>query len=235
MTFSNVFAQNTQKIKVRVVEPQTRAVDDETIDLLCNRLRQAVTLNDLASYDKTQRFVLLPKINVVEKKRTSTVPVKYAVEVEISFFFLDTYNKTILAQETLSRKGVGATEKSAIKQAVQNIKARERRLKTVLTLGKEHATEIINASCEEFLNENAKILNSGTNIALCDLVASMSQTEENAECFAKLIEYYNSLPADQIEKVEKELEDEPDLSWMQTDEENVEQKESEKMKKKIKK
>ena len=130
-----------QMIPVRVIMPVNDAVKGDALTVLCNRLNQSVTLNGLGSATDEERFLIVTSINILSKNATTTIPPQFIAEVELTFYFVDNVNKLILAQETITKKGMDNTEDKAIAKAVKMVLPRDPKLKKLITLGKQKAIE----------------------------------------------------------------------------------------------
>lgn len=140
---ASVFGQNEEKIRLTVLEPASETIDASSLSALCSRLNQAVSLNEMNSYDENNRFLLYSEVSVVDTQKSTTVPAVYIAQIEMTVYFLDNEQKAILAQETLTAKGTSATEDKAIAKAVKSIKSRDAKLKKVINIGRNKAAEIL--------------------------------------------------------------------------------------------
>lgn len=130
-----------QMIPVRVLMLQNDNIDADALAVLYNRLNQAVTLNGLGSVSDENRFLIVPSVTVLSNIATASVPVQYMAEVEVSVYFVDNVNKTILAQETITKNGMDSSDDLAVAKAIKLIQARDPKLKKLIKLGKERAAE----------------------------------------------------------------------------------------------
>lgn len=140
---ASVFGQNEKNIRLTVLEPVSETIDATTLSVLYNNLNQAVSLNEMNSYDSRNRFLMYSEVSVVDTQKSTTVPAVYIAQIEVTVYFLDNEQKMILAQETLSAKGTAAVEDKAITKAVKSIKARDSKLKKVINIGRNKAAEIL--------------------------------------------------------------------------------------------
>lgn len=140
---ASVFGQNEQNIRLTVLEPVSETIDATALSALYTNLNQAVSLNEMNSYDSRNRFLMYSEVSVVDTQKSTTVPAVYIAQIEVTVYFLDNEQKKILAQETLSAKGTAAVEDKAITKAVRSIKARDSKLKKVINIGRNKAVEIL--------------------------------------------------------------------------------------------
>lgn len=145
---ASVFGQNEQNIRLTVLEPVSETIDATALSALYNNLNQAVSLNEMNSYDVHNRFLMYSEVSVVDTQKSTTVPAVYIAQIEVTVYFLDNEKKTILAQETLSAKGTASVEDKAVMKAVRSIKARDSKLKKVINIGRNKAAEILASETE---------------------------------------------------------------------------------------
>lgn len=130
-----------QNMSVRVLMPVNKNVKDEALTVLNNRLNQAVTLNGMGSSTNENRFLIVSSVTVLSNEATASVPPQYMAEVEVAVFFVDNINKTILSQETITKKGLDSSNDKAVSKAIQQIQARDPKLKKLIKIGKDKALQ----------------------------------------------------------------------------------------------
>ena len=121
---------------IRVLYPSNDNISEEASSVLYNRLNQAVTLNGIASTDNSNKFLLIPSVTVLSIEQTTTVPINYVAEVEITMFIVDNSKKLLMSQEIFVKKGVADNERKAVVEAIKSIKARDPKIKKMITIGK---------------------------------------------------------------------------------------------------
>ena len=126
---------------IRVLYPSNDNISEEASSVLYNRLNQAVTLNGIASTDNSNKFLLIPSVTVLSIERTTTVPINYVAEVEITMFIVDNSKKLLMSQEIFVKKGVADNERKAVVEAIKSIKARDPKIKKMITIGKNRIIE----------------------------------------------------------------------------------------------
>lgn len=134
-----------QMIPVRVLMPTHNDIKGDAITVLYNRINQAVTLNGLGSSTNESRFIIVTSVTVLSKTATPSIPPQFMSEVEVSFYFVDNVNKVILSQEMITKKGMDDNADKAVAKAIKSIKARDPKLKKLITLGKQRAIEYYKA------------------------------------------------------------------------------------------
>ncbi|MGN0032236.1 MAG: hypothetical protein ACI358_00390 [Candidatus Limimorpha sp.] len=134
-----------QMIPVRVLMPTNSEIKGDALTILYNRLNQAVALNGLGSSTNESRFIIVPSITVVSKSATSSIPVQFLAEVEISLYFVDNVNKVILAQEVITKKAMDNNDSAAVSKAIKSVQARDPKLKKLINIGKNNAVQYYSA------------------------------------------------------------------------------------------
>lgn len=138
----------SSRLAIGVVTPI--GVENENSAMaLQNTINQALALNGLSAVDS--RFMVIPKVALFSKSTTATAPVKFVVELEISLFMADLYTGVIMSQTSFSVKGVGNNESQAYLKAIQNVQARNSKLKTMIINGKAKIMSYFEADGEQIL------------------------------------------------------------------------------------
>lgn len=135
-----------EMIPVRVLMPVNKDIKGDALTVLYNRLNQAVTLNGLGSSTNENRFLIVTSVTVLSNEATASVPVQYMAEVEVALYFVDNVTKVILSQEMITKKGMDSTDDKAIGKALQQIQARDPKLKKLIKIGKDRAIQYYKAT-----------------------------------------------------------------------------------------
>jgi hypothetical protein len=139
----------SELIAVGVCEPI--GIDNSNAaTILTNNILQAITLNGLSATDS--RFIVIPKVALVEKSVTPTAPPKYVAQLEISLFLADLYTGTILSQSSFEVKGIGRNDAQAYISAVRNVTSRHSKLKTMIVVGKDKIIAYFNGEAANILS-----------------------------------------------------------------------------------
>lgn len=138
-----------QMIPVRVLMPVNKDVKGDALTVLFNNINQAVTLNGLGSSTNESRFLIVSSVTVLSKNATASIPPQFLAEVEVTFYFVDNVNKVILSQEMITKKGMDDNDDRAVAKAIKSIKARDPKLKKLITIGKQRAVEYYKALDEK--------------------------------------------------------------------------------------
>lgn len=134
-----------EMIPVRVLMPVNDEIKGDALTVLYNRLNQAVTLNGLGSTTNDSRFLIVTSVTVLSKTVTTSIPPQHVAEVEIALYFVDNVNKVILSQEIINKNGMADNDAAALAKAIKSVQARDRKLKKLITVGKDRAIEYYKA------------------------------------------------------------------------------------------
>lgn len=134
-----------EMIPVRVLMPVNDEIKGDAMTVLYNRLNQAVTLNGLGSTTNDSRFLIVTSVTVLSKTVTTSIPPQHVAEVEIALYFVDNVNKVILSQEIINKNGMADNDAAALAKAIKSVQARDRKLKKLITVGKDRAIEYYKA------------------------------------------------------------------------------------------
>ncbi len=116
---------------------------DNAAQTLQNNVMQAMVLNGLSAEGK--RFTTRIKVAELSVETTATAPVQYITELEISMFIVDTLKNVVYGQTSFTVKGIDDTEGGSYIAAVRNVKARNPKLKTLITSAKDKILAAIQA------------------------------------------------------------------------------------------
>lgn len=134
-----------EMIPVRVLMPINDEIKGDALTVLYNRLNQAVTLNGLGASTNDSRFLIVSSVTVLSKNVTTSIPPQHVAEVEVAVYFVDNENKVILSQEIINKNGMADNDAAALSKAIKSIQARDRKLKKLITVGKDRAVEYYRA------------------------------------------------------------------------------------------
>lgn len=86
------------------------------------KLRQLATQNGFGSM--SQDFVITADVVTVDKQRTTTAPVQFIVELQVSIYVVNALEKVIINETSMGVKGIGAYDSKAIINAINQINAK---------------------------------------------------------------------------------------------------------------
>ena len=207
--------QNVKAQAIRVLTPSTANISNEAATLLYNRLNQAVSLNGIGSTDNSNKFLMVPSVVVTSIEPTTTAPVNYVAEIEVTLFLVDNSKKLVMSQETLVKKGVGENETKAILEAIKSIKARDPKLKKLITIGKDRIIEYYNTECETVVKTINAYLECGMVDKALNELNAIPQIDGNTGCYDNTLNILSKISQEQQEAANNIIKNEtPDVSWI---------------------
>ncbi len=132
---------------------------DNAAQTLRNNLVQAFVLNGVAAVDS--RFTTVTNVVELSKDVTSSAPVMYITELEMSIFVIDLYTGTIFGQTSFTIKGIGDNEGASYMDAIRNVKARNPKLRTLITSAKDKIFAYFDAESDQIFNRIDALIASG--------------------------------------------------------------------------
>ncbi len=147
--FANAQKVEFDNLQVNVVMPENENISESLLSSLQDRLYEAVSLNALGSIDASNRFVLLPVVNIVSKNATTSIPPQFVAEIEVALYFADNQEKTILSQTVITKKGMADTESKAVAKALKSLQARDKKIKRLFDEGKKNLANYFSTHPDE--------------------------------------------------------------------------------------
>ena len=200
---------------IRVMYPSDDNISDDASSILYNRLNQAVTLNGIGSTDNSNKFLLVPSVTVLSIEPTATAPINYVAEVEIAMYLVDNSKKLLMSQETIVKKGVADNERKAVVEAIKSIKARDPKIKKMITIGKNRIIEYYNTECETVVKTISAYIDCGMYDKALSELNAIPQIDGNTGCYDNTLNILSKISQEQQsaanESISKEV---PDVSWI---------------------
>ena len=200
---------------IRVLPISTSDISDEAATMLYNRLNQAVSLNGLGSTDNSNKFLLLTSVNVLSIEPTTTIPVQYMAEVEISMFIVDNSRKLLMSQEMINKKGVGDNETRAVQEAIKSIKSRDPKLKKMIVNAKNRIIEYYNTECETIVKTINSYLELGMYEEAMNELNAIPEIDGNTGCDDNTLNILSKIAKEQQDAANSAIKGQtPDVSWI---------------------
>lgn len=200
---------------IRVLPVSTDNIGNNAAEMLHDRLNQAVSLNGMASTDNSNKFLLIPSVTVTSVEPTTTTPVQYVAEIEISLFLVDNSRKLLISQEILTRKGVADNESGAVTESIKSLKGRDPKLKKLIVNAKNEIIEYYNTECEEIIETITAYIEMEMYDEALDELNAIPQTDSDLECYKNSIDILNKISVEQQTKSNNIIRNEnPDVSWI---------------------
>ena len=200
---------------IRVLPVSTDNIGNNAAEMLHDRLNQAVSLNGMASTDNSNKFLLIPSVTVMSVEPTTTAPVQYVAEIEISLFLVDNSRKLLISQEILTRKGVADNESGAVTESIKSLKGRDPKLKKLIVNAKNEIIEYYNTECEKIIETITAYIEMEMYDEALDELNAIPQTDADLECYKNSIDILNKISVEQQTKSKNIIRNEnPDVSWI---------------------
>ena len=135
---ASMFAAETAYLPISVY-----AADDQepfpagSKALVENKLTQLLTRNGIAGMDYMGQFVLTVTTTPLDKDIIAGPPSKISEKMEMNFYIVDTYTKTIFSSTSLTVKGLGETENKCYMNALSHMPLDNPKMATFINEGKE--------------------------------------------------------------------------------------------------
>lgn len=200
---------------IRVLPVSTDNIANNAAEMLHDRLNQAVSLNGMASTDNSNKFLLIPSVTVTSVEPTTTTPVQYVAEIEISLSLVDNSRKLLISQEILTRKGVADNESGAVTESIKSLKGRDPKLKKLIVNAKNEIIEYYNTECEKIIETITAYIEMEMYDEALDEINAIPQTDADLECYKNSIDILNKISVEQQTKSNNIIRNEnPDVSWI---------------------
>lgn len=200
---------------IRVMPISGASTSDASASLLYNRLNQAVSLNGLTSTDNSNRFLLITTLSVLSMETTTTTPVNCVAEVEVSMFIVDNVKKILMSQEILTKKGVGSDETKAVQEAVKSIKARDPKLKKMITVAKNRIMDYYNDECENIMQTIETYIEMEMYDEALNELNAIPQIDAELDCYKNSIDILSKISKEQQDASNSSIKNEtPNTTWI---------------------
>lgn len=127
--------------------------------LLQEKLAYAVSLaNASGGFDK--RFVITPKVDILQSTTTATIPQKVSLRAQFTFYVGDGVDGTLFSSCQKEVTGIGDTEKQAVLSAIRKINAKDKELQETITEGRERIEEYYKKMAPKIFAEARSLISS---------------------------------------------------------------------------
>lgn len=200
---------------LRVLPVSTSNISNSAAEMLSNRLNQAVALNGMASTDNSNKFLLIPSVTIVSIEPTTTAPVQYLAEIEISLLIVDNGRKMIVAQELLTKRGVAENETKAVNEAINSLKGRDSKLKKLIVNAKNEIIEYYNAECDKVVATINEYIEMGMYDEALNELNAIPQIDAELDCYKYSMDILSKISSEQQLKSNNNINNvTPDVSWV---------------------
>lgn len=116
-----------------------------------NKLKQVASSNGLAVNDNFGRFFITAAVFMTSKDIMPGPPMKFSMNMEVTFYIADYFDQKIFATQSLTFKGVGENETKAYISAIKNINVNNPELAKFITKGKKAIVDYYDAQCDNII------------------------------------------------------------------------------------
>jgi hypothetical protein len=163
------FAQNTAgkaddaaRIPIRAFVPNDLGDLTPTAkEALKTRLERIITKAGLAGNSYDNRFIMTAKIVELDKEISSTTPVIYFYNLEITLLIGDAYEGTLFSSQVIESKGSGNSETKAYLDAIKKIKDQDPKYTAFIEDAKTKIVAYYNSKCDFYLKEAQTLTSKG--------------------------------------------------------------------------
>lgn len=122
-------------------------------DALKTRLDRIITTAGLGGSSYDNRFILTAKIVELQKEMSSTTPVVYFYNLEITLLIGDAIEGTLFATQVIETKGTGNDHTKAYMDAIKKIKTSDPKYTAFIDDAKKKIIEYYNSKCDFYLKD----------------------------------------------------------------------------------
>jgi len=174
-------SNNLQLIPIAVVIPKQVDYSNESIDeLLSNKISVIITKYGMTDKLPSARFVIFPKISILDKEFTTVAPIQTVLNLEVDIFIADYIDSKKFGSVTLTYKGVGESEEKAYRNALKSIRNNDK-IKDFIESSKKLIISYYNENCNKLLLESTASSSQGKYESSIIL---LSQIPMFSDCFS---------------------------------------------------
>jgi len=177
-----VVSQNFDMTPIAVV------IDEENINynfsikpILENKLVNAVTESGMSAVGNG-RFIVTPKIAIIDKSVIKGPPSNYLVEISFTVYSADVEKKSVFSSLSFTSKGAGKTEDAAVINSIKEINFNSNKFQEFIKQTRSRIADYYANNCES-------ILLSSNSIAAKDYISAISELNmipmSSEDCYKK--------------------------------------------------
>lgn len=148
----NLYSNATSGIAINVYVPESTALQSESRGYLVDRVSQLLSDNNILGKNYSDRFYLISKVHVVEKKVVEGMPQRISQKIEITYKVGDAVDNIIYSTFSQTYIGIGTNETKSQINAFSQIKSNSS-YTTFLNEAKERITEYYSQRCGSIIQE----------------------------------------------------------------------------------
>ena len=192
----NSTADNKQMISISAFMDVEMDIPVAAKNILKDRMTKAILKNGLSSTEG-ERFIMIAGVNELGKETTTTAPVMYVVELEVTFYIGDAIAGTLFSQGSTIVKGADESESKAYLSALKKIKVTDPIFKKMIAQAKDNIINYYDVKCDAIIAEALKqAKNQEFDLALFELSRIPNDCEE---CYNKSNSHFNNIYQQKID------------------------------------
>lgn len=146
------FAQDDSNISINVfIDEDIAEYPSSSVSMLNNTLKRLVSSSGYGSTNEYPRFILVPKIDIIDKQVAPTAPPMIAVTLDVTLFLGDGIDGILFENYNEQLKGVGKSEVQAYNMALKKLNPRDKEMVYFLSNGKDKIVSYFNDKCNNII------------------------------------------------------------------------------------
>lgn len=129
--------------------------------LMTSKLIRLVTNHGITNTGFDNRFIITPRVNIINESETNTYPQKTAVQVSFTFYVGDGIDGALYGSCTKEYRGIGDNKDEALRSAINKINVNDPDLTSMLQQSKTRIQEYYSKQAPQILSMAKAALNGG--------------------------------------------------------------------------
>ena len=151
---ATMWAAETEYLPISVYAvPDVEPFPQGAKALIENKLTQLLTKNGVAGLDYLGQFILTVTTTPLDKDVIPGPPKKISEKMEMNFYIVDAYAKTIFSSASITVKGVGETENRCYMNAISHMPLQTPQMAQFISEGKAKIIEYYNHEGEAMIKK----------------------------------------------------------------------------------
>lgn len=159
-----------------------------TKNALQQKLTQMALQNGMAA--RNGDFVLTSSISVVENETTASVPPMHAVKLDVMFYVVNLIDNLVMAESTVTVKGVDSNENKAILRAVNQINPRSEQSKAFIEEARNNIIDYYSSRVETLEKKAQSLADKGQ---YEEALAVLDQIPDCVPAYEEVIDFNNRI------------------------------------------
>jgi hypothetical protein len=224
---NNLLSQNSQgkfddisKIALTTfLSDESNNLMPEAKNILLTKLNEITTKNGIGANSISNRFIITANVIELTKDISTTIPLIYSYNLQVTFFIGDGIEGTKFASHSVELKGAGNSEIKAYLSTLKNIKPTDEQYKKFIDEGKNKIIEYYNTKCDFILKE-AKMFESKNEFESAISIL-LTVPEVCKDCFDKCMDAIGPIYQKHIDMICKKDFMEATTQWNLTQDHNA--------------